>query len=135
MAILGKVIKSGLKIRQIVSPKNRNLIKLQKRTFLKLIFKARNTEFGQEYNFNKLLEDALLSSESTFYQDFKKNIPLFDYDSIYQKYWQRCRNGEKDITWPGRVRHFALSSGTSEASSKYIPVTKDMIKAIITSDI
>lgn len=130
MAILGKVIKGGLKIGEIIRPKNRNLLKQQKRTFLKLIFKARNTEFGQKYNFSKLLEEALLSSESTFYTEFKENVPVFDYDSIFKQYWHKCLNGEKDITWPGRVKHFALSSGTSEAASKYIPVTKDMIKAI-----
>ena len=38
--------------------------------------------------------------------------------------------GAKNICWPGRIKYFALSSGTSEASSKHIPVTKEMTKAI-----
>ncbi len=130
MAILGKVIKNGVKIGQLVRLKNKNLLKQQKRTFLKLIFKARNTEFGEKYNFNSLLENGLMTSGSKFYEDFKNNIPVFDYDSIFKAYWHKCLEGQRDITWPGKVKHFALSSGTSGAPSKQIPVTKDMIKAI-----
>jgi hypothetical protein len=38
--------------------------------------------------------------------------------------------GKKNVTWPGKVNYFALSSGTSGAASKFIPVTDAMIKAI-----
>lgn len=130
MAILGSLIKNGVKIGQLVQLKNKNLLKQQKRTFLKLIFKARNTEFGEQYNFTDILEKTLMSSESRFYDDFKNNVPVFDYDSIFKTYWHKCLEGQRDITWPGKVKHFALSSGTSGAPSKQIPVTKDMIKAI-----
>jgi hypothetical protein len=130
MAILGKVIKGGSKIGAFIGSKDRNLLKQQKRTFLKLIFKARNTEIGQKYNFSQILENALLSSGSKFYAEFKNNVPVFDFDSLFNTYWHKCLKGEKDITWPGRVKHFALSSGTSGAASKQIPVTRDMIKAI-----
>ena len=41
-----------------------------------------------------------------------------------------CIAGEENVTWPGKVKYFALSSGTSESASKQIPVTQDMIKAI-----
>jgi hypothetical protein len=44
--------------------------------------------------------------------------------------WYRALNNETFVTWPGRVKYFALSSGTSESSSKHIPVTADMVKAI-----
>jgi hypothetical protein len=130
MAILGKVIKSGSKIGEFIRIKERNLLKQQKRTFLKLIFKARNTEIGRKHHFTQMLENALLSSDSAFYEAFKKSVPVFDYDSLFSTYWHKCLEGEKDITWPGKVKHFALSSGTSGAASKHIPVTKDMIKAI-----
>ena len=36
----------------------------------------------------------------------------------------------KDVTWPGKIEHFALSSGTSDGASKYIPVSPEMVKAI-----
>ena len=35
--------------------------------------------------------------------------------------------GVPDVTWPGKIKYYALSSGTSEAASKYIPVTRDML--------
>jgi len=47
-----------------------------------------------------------------------------------EKWWYRSINGEPFVCWPGKVKYFALSSGTSEASSKYIPVTNDMLRAI-----
>ena len=34
-----------------------------------------------------------------------------------------------DVTWPGKIKYYALSSGTSEAASKYIPVTKEMLRS------
>lgn len=49
---------------------------------------------------------------------------------MFQQWWYRSLNGEAFVTWPGRVKYFALTSGTSEASSKHIPVTGDMIRAI-----
>jgi hypothetical protein len=61
---------------------------------------------------------------------FQKNVPIYDYQSIFDAWWHRALKGERDICWPGKVNYFALSSGTSESSSKHIPVTKDMIKTI-----
>jgi GH3 auxin-responsive promoter len=130
MAVLGKVIKGGVKLREIIRPKKINALKQQKRTFIKLIFKARNTEFGKKFEFIEILEKAVLSSGNDFYENFKEKVPIYDYNTIFESWWCHSLKGKKDITWPGKVKYFALSSGTSEATSKHIPVTKDMIKAI-----
>lgn len=61
---------------------------------------------------------------------FRKSVPIYDYNSIFKKWWYRSLHGEPYVCWPGKVKYFALSSGTSEASSKYIPVTSDMLRAI-----
>jgi phenylacetate-coenzyme A ligase PaaK-like adenylate-forming protein len=45
--------------------------------------------------------------------------------------WLREYNGEENVTWPGHSTYFALSSGTTEGASKYIPVTDDQLKALI----
>lgn len=66
----------------------------------------------------------------TFYNFFKSNVPITNYEEIHHKWWKRTLDGEKDICWPGNVKFFALSSGTSGASSKYIPVTTEMHKSI-----
>jgi hypothetical protein len=46
-------------------------------------------------------------------------------------WWQKSYNGEENVAWPGKMQYFALSSGTSEGSSKYIPVSKEQLKAIM----
>ena len=50
------------------------------------------------------------------------------YNSIYQKWWHKTIEGNADICWPGKIKYYALSSGTSEAASKYIPITIDLLR-------
>jgi hypothetical protein len=90
----------------------------------KLLARAEYTAFGEQYNFSKLLNEKELVSS------FQSAVPTHDYNKIFRRWWYRSLNGESFICWPGKVKYFALSSGTSEASSKQIPVTKDMIRAI-----
>jgi len=98
--------------------------KAQTMTLKKLIRAAQFTAFGENYKFSALLEsDNLLD-------DFAATVQIHDYKSMYKKWWYRALNGETYVSWPGRVKYFALSSGTSEASSKYIPVTAEMLRSI-----
>jgi hypothetical protein len=60
---------------------------------------------------------------------FQQLVPLFDYSKIYASFWHKTLQGVPDVCWPGQIKFFALSSGTSEAASKYIPITKDLIKS------
>ena len=94
----------------------------QQRVLKKLLHKARFTEFGQQYRFDEivLLEDPL--------KKFQQLVPLFNYNKIYEAWWHRTLQGVPDVCWPGRIKYYALSSGTSEAASKYIPVTNDLLK-------
>jgi hypothetical protein len=62
--------------------------------------------------------------------EFQSRVPMHDYNAIFRDWWYRSLNGEPFVCWPGKVRYFALSSGTSEASSKHIPITGDMLRAI-----
>lgn len=98
--------------------------KAQKAVLKKLLRKAQYTHFGEAHEFSRLLRSKDLISE------FQKNVPVHDYNSIFKKWWYRSLNGEPYVSWPGKVKYFALSSGTSEASSKYIPVTADMLRSI-----
>jgi len=56
-------------------------------------------------------------------------VPLHDYSKIYNGWWKKTLEGVPDVTWPGKIKYYALSSGTSEAASKYIPVTRDMLRS------
>ncbi len=102
----------------------RNVYKQQVRQLRKLLLKAQFTEFGKKYSFNELV---LLSDPVKLFQS---TLPIYDYESIFEAWWYRALKGEKNICWPGKIKYFALSSGTSESASKHIPVTKDMIRAI-----
>jgi hypothetical protein len=127
MPILGSIIKSAIEIRSkipIDSLKTQDPYKAQAKTLRKLLRKAQITSFGETYGFQDILKHRDLTPV------FQKQVPLHDYSSIHRKWWYRTLNGEAFVTWPGQVKYFALSSGTSEASSKYIPVTGDMLRAI-----
>ena len=89
----------------------------------KLLKKARFTEFGQRYRF----DDILLSNHPG--KKFQKSVPTFDYNKIYDAWWYKTKEGIPDVCWPGVIKYFALSSGTSDATSKYIPITKDLIRS------
>jgi hypothetical protein len=129
MAILGTLLKKGIKLSENLEQEYSFPFELQKRELKELLILAADTEFGKYYNFNELLTH-FRKGHSDFYKVFSSTIPIHDYNKIYKDWWQLSLKGVKNICWPGRIKYFALSSGTSEASSKYIPVTKDMTKAI-----
>ena len=129
MAILGSLLKKGIKIRESIEQETLEPVKLQGGELRKLLTKAQQTAFGQDFGFEQILAEGS-KDPKRLYQVFKSQVPTFDYNKLYQAYWHRTRLGEKDVCWPGQVKYFALSSGTSEAASKYIPVTNDMLKAI-----
>ena len=126
MALIGKAIKRAITLQKtLVRVKRRQLPqKKQENTLFKLLRKAQNTEFGRHFNFNEML----LSGNAL--ELFQERVPIYDYDSIHREWWHRLLDGEENITWPGAVQYFALSSGTSGAPSKKIPITKSMIRSI-----
>ncbi|UTA66165.1 GH3 auxin-responsive promoter family protein [Emticicia sp. 21SJ11W-3] len=131
MAVLGSLLKGSIKFTSTIQ-KIRKVKpqKWQKKAFTKLVAKARYTQFGEKYNFEEILSTAIFEKGNEFYTKFQESVPIYDYNKIYAEWWHKARNGEKNVCWPGRVKYFALSSGTSDAASKAIPVTKEMIKAI-----
>jgi len=124
MAILGSIISRSLRLRKQFKIKEAKPQVYQQRTLRYLLEKAQYTDFGKKYAFDKILSQSV-----DLEQEFKKNVPLHNYNSMFEQWWHRCLAGEENVTWPGKVKYFALSSGTSESASKYIPVTKDMIKS------
>ncbi|MGD1839407.1 MAG: GH3 auxin-responsive promoter family protein [Thermonemataceae bacterium] len=132
MPILGKLLKEGIKLRKSKEQEQYPPFTLQKKELLKLITTARNTAFGQHYHFEELIQliQNTPSHSREFYQYYQAQVPVFTYNNMFKEWWHRAKTGEKDVAWKGSVKYFALSSGTSEASSKYIPVTKAMIKQI-----
>jgi len=127
MPVIGSIIKNAIDLRGKV-PKQRIIKRrpynVQKRTLKRLLRKAIFTSFGEKYVFSEMLwEKDVITA-------FQQSVPVCDYNSIFKNWWYRTLTGEPSVCWPGKIKYFALSSGTSEASSKYIPVTSDMLKAI-----
>ncbi|HEY0677093.1 MAG TPA: GH3 auxin-responsive promoter family protein [Chitinophagaceae bacterium] len=95
----------------------------QARVLKKLLKKARFTEFGQQYRFDEIL----MTKDPA--KQFQELVPVHDYNKIYNQWWKKTLDGIPDVAWPGKIRYYALSSGTSESASKYIPVTRDMLRS------
>ncbi len=124
MPVLGALIKQGLRLSTHVRLRSNTPAYYQKRELKKLLVAAQWTSFGKHYDFSGILNSGKVS------EIFQKNVPLFDYDKIYEKWWHRCYAEEKDVCWPGQIKYFALSSGTAGSASKHIPVTSEMIRAL-----
>lgn len=128
MPLLGSIIKKALALKGKspldIIKKRHDACLDQKAVLKKLLTRSINTSIGDHYNFENILDS------SDVVRTFRSVVPVHDYNAIFRHWWYRQLNGESFVSWPGKVRYYALSSGTSEASSKYIPVTPDMIKAM-----
>lgn len=83
----------------------------------KLLLTARDTEFGQKYAFDDLVN----------YEDYKRRVPIHTYEQLFP-YIDRLMHGEQNVLWPSEVKWFAKSSGTTNARSKFIPVTTEALE-------
>ncbi|MEP6616946.1 MAG: GH3 auxin-responsive promoter family protein [Ginsengibacter sp.] len=88
----------------------------QREVLQDLVTAAQYTEFGKKYGFSKLFS----------IRDFKKNIPIHEYDDI-KPYILRMMEGEENILWNTPIGWFAKSSGTTSEKSKFIPVSDESL--------
>ena len=130
MAILGTLLKKGIMLRESLEQMYSSPADLQKQELRSLLINCQLTRFGIAYDFTKILYSFKSSVQNKYYEVFQKLVPIHDYDKIYKDWWHLTKEGKANICWSGKVKYFALSSGTSGASSKYIPITRDMIKSI-----
>ena len=130
--VVGAFVKAVAELKNIpveIRQNHTNPIRAQRRELRKLLTKAQFTEFGKFYHF----EDILLSKD--IMEAFRSRVPVFDYNKMHDEWWYRALNGEHNVAWPGKIKYFALSSGTSEASSKYIPITRELNSKITKASI
>ena len=130
MAILGTLLKKGIILRESIEQQYTSPIDLQKQELRKLLITAEETLFGRSFRFSDILQSFKNKNYEAFYSTFTRNVPVFDYNKIYDDWWQKSRQGTANVCWPGRIKYFALSSGTSGAASKHIPISKEMLKSI-----
>lgn len=92
-------------------------IKAQQAVLFSHIYKSRNTLYGREFGFGDIHS----------VEDFKNQVPIVSYED-FEPYIERARKGEKDVIWIGNVKWFAKSSGTTNAKSKFIPITDESLQ-------
>lgn len=90
---------------------------VQQELLRNLISTARHTEIGKKYNF----------SEINNYETFAERVPIHSYEE-YESSIERSKRGENNIFWPTPIKWFAKSSGTTNAKSKFIPVSDDSLE-------
>jgi hypothetical protein len=90
---------------------------VQEEVLLQLLEFAEDTEVGRKYEFDSI--------ES--YNTFKERLPIVSYEQI-EPIIERTRKGEQNLFWPTKVKLFAKSSGTTNAKSKFIPVSSEALE-------
>ncbi len=111
-------------VRKVFVPRQKELERhynegkeLQLQVLSRLLKRASDTEYGRNHLF----------ATARGYEDFVKSTPLNTSEELKGDI-DRMRHGEKDILWPGRVKWYAKSSGTTNDKSKFIPVSAEGLK-------
>ena len=92
-------------------------VETQQETLYKLLAKAAGTEWGQKYDYSSITSAG----------DFCERVPVQTYEDLIP-YVERLRKGEANLLWPGEIKWFAKSSGTTSTKSKFIPMSADALE-------
>ena len=90
----------------------------QQRNFEYLIRHGRNTYFGECHNFRNIRNS----------DDFTRNVPVSAYEDLRPYLDKIILEKQRNVLWDTPVKWFAMSSGTTEDTSKYIPITQESLK-------
>jgi hypothetical protein len=89
----------------------------QRDTLLRLVVHSRATRFGREHGFDRIRT----------IEDYQRQVPLREYEAFWKEYWQPAYPFLQGVTWPDPIPYIGLSSGTTSGSTKYIPISRDMV--------
>jgi len=90
---------------------------VQHETLRRLVHAARATKFGRDHDFVRISSVA----------DYQARVNVHDYEWFWSEYWKDAYPKLDDITWPGTIPYYALSSGTTSGATKYVPVSREMV--------
>jgi len=90
---------------------------VQEELLMNLLKTAENTVYGKQYEFNSIKN----------YDTFSDRIPLANYEDL-EPMIEQTRRGMQNIFWPSHIKWFAKSSGTTNAKSKFIPVSSEALE-------
>ncbi len=92
-------------------------VEVQRRAMLRLVATAAATRFGRDHGFASIRT----------VDDFRRAVPLRTYEALWDEYLKDDYPRLDDLTWPGRIPYLALTSGTTQGATKYIPVSREMV--------
>jgi hypothetical protein len=92
-------------------------VETQEEILYKLLTRAANTEWGIKYDYSTI----------NSVHEFQSRVPVHSYEDLVP-YVERLRKGETDLLWPGDIKWFAKSSGTTSSKSKFIPMTREALE-------
>ncbi len=90
---------------------------VQEELLMNLLRSAENTVVGKHYDFASIRS----------YATFKERIPISSYEDL-EPFIEQTRRGEQNILWNTPIKWFAKSSGTTNAKSKFIPVSNEALE-------
>jgi hypothetical protein len=91
-------------------------IEVQEELLFGLLRSAENTVLGKKYEYNSIKN----------YHTFNERIPVSTYEDL-EPYIEQTRQGAQNIFWNSNIKYFAKSSGTTNAKSKFIPVSSEAL--------
>jgi hypothetical protein len=94
-----------------------NPARVQEETLTRLIRRAKGTRFGLDHRFGSIRSVA----------DYQAAVPLRTYEDLWRLYLRDQYPIFDNLTWPGRIPYLALTSGTTQGATKYIPVSREML--------
>jgi hypothetical protein len=90
---------------------------VQEEVLLQLLEFAEDTDLGIQYDFESI----------NSYETYRDRLPIVSYEEI-EPMIERTRRGAQNLFWPTTVKLFAKSSGTTNAKSKFIPVSAEALE-------
>ena len=90
---------------------------VQEELLLNLIRRSEDTELGKEKDFESIKN----------YKTFCERVPVSTYEEL-EPLIERTRKGEQNVFWAEPIKWFAKSSGTTNAKSKFIPVSESALE-------
>ncbi|MEO1016997.1 MAG: GH3 auxin-responsive promoter family protein [Pseudomonadota bacterium] len=104
---------------RLANLKRQNPALVQQEQMRRLVAKAKSTKFGRDHDFANIKS----------VKDFQARVPLRTYNQLWNDYWKAAFPVLTDVTWPGTLPYYAVSSGTSSGKVKYIPCSRQMVRA------
>lgn len=118
MAIIPSLIKQfyAKRINQIEHFK-KYPVETQQENLFRIITAAAPTEWGRKYDYSSIRS----------VEEYQSRVPVRAYDE-YLPYIERLSKGESNLTWPGEIKWFAKSAGTTSTKSKFIPISMESLE-------